>query len=353
MFMAVFRHCYLRVENRVSENIMRIGKSPTRYEITEYSPARVTLAILVSIPSQVGYYAQRLDILKLCLESAVSHAGVPVDLLVFDNGSSLEVRQYLTELHKKGFIQYLIFSSQNIGKIGALKIMFSAAPGEIVAYADDDIFFYPEWLSVHLDILDNFPRAGLISGCPVREQFKYSNLHLGEILDSTPLLSSESGHLIPDELDKEFRASTGRGVEENEEIVDIVLHHLRQSAYATATHFQFVATRTLLLQALNSDKLIKWSGRMMGQMREMDQAIDELKVLRLTTINRLVRHIGNTLTPEFVNLAKQYGIGDLGKPVQPREVEIWRRLSNIRVVRMLAKRLYNFSYRLLNSELKD
>ncbi len=200
MFMAVFRHCYLRAENRVSENIMRIGKSPTRFEITEYSPARVTLAILVSIPNQVGYYAQRLDILKLCLESAVGHAGVPVDLLVFDNGSSPEVRQYLTELYEKGFIQYLILSSQNIGKIGALKIMFSATPGEIVAYADDDIFFYPEWLSAHLDLLDHFPYAGLISGCPVREQFKYGNSHLNEILDSTSLLSLEAGHLIPDHI---------------------------------------------------------------------------------------------------------------------------------------------------------
>jgi len=332
---------------------MRIGKSPTRFEITEYSPARVTLAILVSIPNQVGYYAQRLDILKLCLESAVSHAGVPVDLMVFDNGSSSEVRQYLVELYEKGFIQYLIFSSQNIGKIGALKIMFSAAPGEIVAYADDDIFFYPEWLSAHLDLLDRFPHAGLISGCPVREQFKYSNSHLREILDSNPLLSSESGHLIPDELDREFRISTGRSVEANEEIVDIVLHHDSQSAYATATHFQFVAHRDLLLRALNSDKLIKWSGRMMGQMREMDEAIDALKILRLTTINRLVRHIGNTLTPELANLAKQYGFGGFSKPVRPREVESWRLLSNIRLVRMIAKRMYNLSYRLLNSDLKD
>lgn len=351
--MAVFRHCYLRAENRALENIMRIGKSPTRFELTEYSPARVTLAILVSIPNQLGYYAQRLDILKLCLESAVRHAGVPVDLLVFDNCSSPEVRQYLTELYEKGFIQYLVFSSQNIGKIGALKIMFSAAPGEIIAYADDDIFFYPEWLPAHLDLIDRFPHAGLISGCPVREQFKYGNSHLVEILNSTPLLSSESGSLIPDELDKEFRISTGRGVEANEEIADIILRYNNQSAYATATHFQFVAPRSLLLRALSSDKLIKWSGRMMGQMREMDEAVDALKVLRLTTINRLVRHIGNTLTPDLVNLAKQYGIGGLGKPVRPREVENWRLLSNIRLVRMIAKRMYNLSYRLLNSDLKD
>ena len=39
---------------------------------------------------------------------------------------------------------------------------------EIIAYHDDDIFFYPGWLEAHLQILDGFSQAGMVSGLPVR-----------------------------------------------------------------------------------------------------------------------------------------------------------------------------------------
>ncbi len=58
----------------------------------------------------------------------------------------------------------LLLSQRNIGKIDALRILFNAAPGEIIAYNDDDIFFYPGWLEAHLEILDSFPKAGMVSG---------------------------------------------------------------------------------------------------------------------------------------------------------------------------------------------
>ena len=37
-----------------------------------------------------------------------------------------------------GKIQYLLLSNRNIGKLGALKVIYNAAPGETVAYSDDD-----------------------------------------------------------------------------------------------------------------------------------------------------------------------------------------------------------------------
>jgi len=68
------------------------------------------------------------------------------------------VVDYLKELRDKGKIQYLILSSRNIGKMGALQIAFRAAPGEIIAYSDDDVFFLPGWLERHLEVLETIQK---------------------------------------------------------------------------------------------------------------------------------------------------------------------------------------------------
>lgn len=329
---------------------MRIGISPSRNEMSPYSPARVTVAVLVSIPNDVGYYFQRFDVLKICLGSIVKNTDVPYDLLVFDNGSSAEVRKYLSELNRNGTIQYLMLANQNIGKIGALKIIFSAAPGEIVAYSDDDIFFYPEWLSPQLKIFDAFPRVGMVSGCPVREQFKYGNKYLREVLDNSQTLRVEYGQFIPDSWNIDFKLSTGRSLERDEnEPNDIILHNNEISAYATATHFQFVALKQTILNVLNTGELRAWSGRKMGQMREMDEMVEEQKYLRLSTMNRYVRHIGNVLTPEIKALASQFGIRTKARVVSQASINRWRWFISIPRVRKIVERTYNLTYRLLNS----
>jgi glycosyltransferase involved in cell wall biosynthesis len=137
---------------------MRVGRSPAAQKINEELPAEVTVCVLVCIPNQVGYYKHRFEVLKCCLESIVKHT--PRDsfeLLVFDNGSCAEVRNYLQQLHEQGTITYLLLSSRNLGKVNAFKAIFGSAPGQIVAYSDDDVFFYPGWLDAHLEILRAFP----------------------------------------------------------------------------------------------------------------------------------------------------------------------------------------------------
>ena len=54
-------------------------------------------------------------------------------------------------------IDYLLLAGQNIGKIGALQMIARFAPGEIIAYTDDDVFFLPGWLDTHLKIIDTYP----------------------------------------------------------------------------------------------------------------------------------------------------------------------------------------------------
>ena len=147
----------------------RIGINPARGKVTDYRPERVTVAMVTYIPNLAGYFEGRLEVLRLALASLMAHTtSVPHDLMIFDNGSCPEVVGYLRQLQEQGLVDYLILSERNIGKIDALRILFNAAPGEVIAYSDDDIFFYPGWLEAQLEILDGFPQAGMVSGAPVR-----------------------------------------------------------------------------------------------------------------------------------------------------------------------------------------
>lgn len=115
----------------------RIGINPNRGQKSEYRPSRITLAMLTYLPNQAGYFAERLAVTRLSLESLIAHTPQPHDLIVFDNGSCPELVSYLCHLRDQGLINYLILSGSNIGKISALQVIFRTSPGEIVAYSDD------------------------------------------------------------------------------------------------------------------------------------------------------------------------------------------------------------------------
>jgi len=335
---------------------MRIGLSPARKQLSDYRPARVTVCVLVYIPEWIGYYAYRFDVLKLCLQSIIKHTDITYDLLVFDNGSCSEVVDYLRSLQDQKIIQYLILSARNIGKIGALKIMFQAAPGEVVAYSDDDVLFHPDWLQAQLEILDTFPRVGMVSGVPVRQQFRYGNEYLTGYLSSFPDISVDYGHFIPDEWEREFYLSTSQEADKRvsaakDAYKDILLEYNGIKAYSTANHFQFLSPKGVILQGLNT----KWSGRLMGELGPgiedgsesgLDERIDRLGYARLSTFGRFVQHIGNIITHDFENAISNLGLtGEVRCWVPPKPLLI--RLARQKVIRHILVKLANGLYFLL------
>src|SRR4030066_2596733 len=136
---------------------MRKGQNPAKFVKQVPQPQRITVAVLNFVPFLSGFYAQALEVLKTCLGSSWANTDLPYDLLVFDNGSCQEAIDFLTDAQDEGKIQYLILSEKNMGKGGAWNIILSSAPGEIVAYTDNDAYFYPAWLSKSMEILEKFP----------------------------------------------------------------------------------------------------------------------------------------------------------------------------------------------------
>jgi hypothetical protein len=293
----------------------RIGINPARGKFSDYHPARMSVCLITYIPDESGYFEQRLQVLKLVFASLEAHTTRPYDLLVFDNGSCPTVIQYLQSLKDDGLIDFLILSQQNIGKIGALRLLFQAAPGEIIAYSDDDIFFYPGWLEAHLNILENFPQAGMVSGVPVRNAAGHARKSLDQLKEQTGkefLVSFE--RRIPDEWESDWAISTGRDPQNHltgtKHIQDMLIQRrdnqgaIQCEAIGSANHFQFAGWRNRLLEALPD----QWSGKLMGAMIELDEAVDQAGYLRLSTTQRFVRHMGNTISPDLLKTAQSLNL---------------------------------------------
>ena len=272
---------------------MRIGQNPAKFIEESPQPERVTVATVTYIPVTSGYFAQSLDILKLCLNSLWEHTQAEYDLMVFDNASCPEVRQYLLEQQAAGRIQYLMLSEQNIGKAGAWNAIFGAAPGEIVAYADSDVYYYPGWLTAQLKVLDAFPQLGMVTGMPMWSPPEYATSTVAWAEKNA--VQIEQGKFLP--WEDYFRHSRSLGASEAkarahfDSVEDLRLTYSGQPYYVGASHFQFVAPAAALRSVLPIP-----NKRPMGQVRLLDVAINEQGYLRLSTPEWWVQHLGNRLS---------------------------------------------------------
>jgi len=270
---------------------MRIGQNPAKFVGEVAKPQRITVAVLAYIPFLSGFYAQTLEVLKLCLGSIWETADLPYDLLVFDNGSCAEAMEYLMRAQGEGRIQLLILSDKNLGKGGAWNVIFAAAPGEIIAYSDSDALFYPGWLSKSVRILETYPDVGMVTSRPFRTPPEFYSNTLAWAAQ-TDGVSVERGQLIPWEVFFEFDRSLGQDEVEirtrYERTADVRLSYDLLPAYVGASHWQFVAKKSVLQQFLPFQM-----DRPMGQVRQLDQRMNEAGYLRLMTAEPLAMNMSN------------------------------------------------------------
>jgi len=270
---------------------MRKGQNPAKFVKDVAKPERITAGMLTYIPFLSGFYEETLDVLKVSLDSMRQDAGLPFDLLVFDNGSCPEARDYLINEKEEGRIQYLILSEKNVGKGGAWNVILSGAPGEIIAYADSDVLFSPNWLARSVEILETFPKVGMVTARPFRTPPEFYSATLDWARENATL---EEGQFISWETFLEFNLSLGQTEEENvqvyQETRDWRLVYKGVTAMAGASHWQFTAYKSTLQQFLPFDM-----SRPMGQVRQLDQRMNEAGLLRLMVSDPLAMNMSNTL----------------------------------------------------------
>jgi len=273
---------------------MRVGQNPAKQIKTVAKPQRITIAVLNYIPNQYGYFAESLAVLQRCVGSIFENTEQPYDLLVFDNGSCPEVKQYLLELQAKDRIQYLIFSEKNIGKGGAWDFIFNAAPGEIIAYSDNDAYFYPGWLKESLRILETYPKVGMITARPLRTMPELSTNTL-QWAKNTPDVKIEEGDFISYADFYEFSSTLGYSDEKLEQEYkrkrDIRLTYKGVQAFIGANHFQFIGWKETLRAVTPFDMQ-----KPLGQVKQLDDRLNKGGYLRLMTINPLIQNMSNQLS---------------------------------------------------------
>ena len=311
---------------------MRKGQNPAKFVKDVAHPERITVALLNYIPFLSGFYAETLGVLKVSLESMRKDAGLPFDLMVFDNGSCPEVRDFLVKEKEEGRIQYLILSEKNMGKGGAWNVMLAGAPGEIIAYTDADVLFSPNWLSRSVEILETFPNVGMVTARPFRTppEFYESTLKWAKDAERATL---DEGQFIPWETFLEFNLSLGQTEEENKKVYaetkDWRIEYKGVTALAGASHWQFTAYKSTLQQFLPFDM-----DKPMGQVRQLDKRMNDAGLLRLMVSDPLAMNMSNTLG---------YLRGELGKgrETSKKRVSFGKRILEIGFFKKILLAVYN------------
>ncbi len=311
---------------------MRIGQNPAKFVKKVIRARRVTVAVLSYIPFLSGFYAETLDVLRACLSSIRNEPGLVFDLMVFDNGSCADARDFLLREKEAGRIQYLILSEKNVGKGGAWNVILAGAPGEVISYSDSDVLFAPGWLARSVDILDKFPEVGMVTARPFRTPPAFMQSTLRWAKSHAEL---EQGQFIPWETFLEFNLSLGQTEEENRKVYsetrDWRIRYAGLTAYAGASHWQFTAYKSRLQQFLPFDM-----DKPMGQVRELDKRMDDAGLLRLMVPDPLAMNMSNTTG---------YLRGELRLRAQQPRRSLGRRLLNLAPVKKILLAAYNSIFR--------
>lgn len=267
--------------------------NPLRFQPAPYAMKDIILLVVTHLPDNddTGYHARRFEVVKTCLTSMRERAGREHTFMVWDNQSGDIFRNWLYN----EFQPDVTIFSKNIGKNQAREKAIRMMPlSSIVCYSDDDFYYYDNWLSPQIKLLNHFG-AQLVTGYPCRMMFRWgcentinwSNKH-GKL---------EKGLFIPEQWERDYAISIGREPdfhmqEYSKEDMDYRVSYNGSQAYCHGHHAQFIGYVAKLLPGLTSD------GLAMSDEKTFDIAQAKLG-LRLATTERLCRHMGNVIHDEL------------------------------------------------------
>ncbi len=281
---------------------MRIGNNPQKDLVLSNPEYLHQIIIPVYIPNQEGYFKESLEILKVCLNSIFKTTHNKTFISIIDNGSCIEVKNYLEELFLNGKIHELIHT-ENIGKLNAIIKGLTGNNIELVTITDADVLFISGWQEETNNIFDKIPKAGVVGLTP---QFKtYSSYCSNFIFDN---LFSRKLRFIP-VLDSEaiisFYDSIGWEKNYNQNYLQYNLAYQLDDLNVLVGSGHYVATYKKDM----FEEITSFLGYKLGGDSEtyLDKIQFKKDYWRFTTQQNFAFHMGNTLEKwmlevEFQNL---------------------------------------------------
>ncbi len=342
---------------------MRIGSNPVKKKSPAYSAQRIGVASITFAPFLDGYFKESIDIIDVHLKSLRRTVDEDIDVLVFDNGSCDELREYLSERHRSGMIDWLFLSKQNLGKTGALNWIFSAMPNEYIVFTDSDVLFRPRWMERSLEIFDAFDQVGIVSAQPA-----FFDGIPGVDEAALQLSEMESIQMSEEKPDPEVLAEYCDGIGAS----DDVFQRLSQNPLKVATnrvsglravvgttHMQFMLRREL------ARKLVPLPATMAldpADDFDINRRMEALGYLQLSLPDPLVYHLGNSLQGQSKSeIGEMYlNVGTPAKSVGSTETHLHRKsimksllvrvASRSASFKQIIRRLYSLLFDILYSE---
>ncbi|MBE0391137.1 glycosyltransferase family A protein [Flavobacterium sp. PL002] len=269
---------------------MRIGSNPHKDKLQESNPYLHQVVIPVYIPNQEGYFKDSFAILKLCLASLIATTHSKTFISIVNNGSCIEVKEYLDNEHSKKNIHEIIHT-HNIGKLNAIIKGVTGNDIELVTITDADVLFLPNWQYETAMVFKKMPKVGVVGIVPQFNMFKANcenmifDKFFSDEVKFLPVKSKEG--LI------NFYKSIGWNDDYNKDFLkfSLGLEQKETTVYIGSGHF--VATyKKQLFDEVHSYFNFKLGGDSEGYLDSLHFKYD---YWRVTTYDNFAFHMGNVL----------------------------------------------------------
>ena len=272
---------------------MRTSFSPNRLNVPVPPAPDISLTV-VTHRTNDPWHNQRTEIVRLSLQTMLAGAqSFKTELIIWDNGSTPEFRAMLRE-----FKPFVLVESGNIGVWNARRNLCRMARGRMVSFADDDLLYAPDWLRKQYEILTTYPNVGLVAGSPQRAAFNGGIEPMIEFAKRDDV-KSWKGKLIPAEWEQDFAKSIGAKKEYDYPGTDLLLEYCGRKAWAHGHHMQFLCYKNVVEPYIIPSQYLLENAN-------INVRLSKTGVLQLTTFNREVVHIGNTIDPSIDKIQKEF-----------------------------------------------
>lgn len=276
---------------------MRIGFNPNNHSDLNILSTSHRVIIPVYIPNNTDYFADSLNVFKVCMASLLKTINSDTAITIISNGSSAEVNNFINELQYDKKIDRVIFNTQNIGKINSIVAEARACSESYITFADADVFFDKDWLKQTYSIFKNFPKAGYVSTNPVPDGYGFATATLLDNFFNGKLKSITCDKIIDRNDLFHFHKSIGRDKQLTDSLLNKKIAYLENEicCFIGAGHFCCTIKKETILKFVP-----KTQANLSGAEKEyLDMPTAQSGLWILSSIKSYVYHLGNVLEKDW------------------------------------------------------